>query len=130
MRRIAVGPADRSRVLVVARDVSPNLARQVGKRREDATSEEVRFDLGKPEFHLVEPRRIRRREVKMHARMPVEERGDVTNFRQPFDLLADTATAATQALAADGWDRAKREIWLGGRDSNPDSTVQSRVSYH
>ena len=24
----------------------------------------------------------------------------------------------------------KTEIWLGGRDSNPDSTVQSRVSYH
>lgn len=22
------------------------------------------------------------------------------------------------------------EKWLGGRDSNPDSTVQSRVSYH
>ena len=21
-------------------------------------------------------------------------------------------------------------LWLGGRDSNPDSTVQSRVSYH
>ena len=24
---------------------------------------------------------------------------------------------------------ANAEFWLGGRDSNPDSTVQSRVSY-
>ena len=53
-----------------------------------------------------------------------------TEFRQPFDLLADTTMAAANASAADGSDRAKREIWLGGRDSNPDSTVQSRVSYH
>ena len=51
-------------------------------------------------------------------------------FRQPFDLLADTVTAAAHAQATDESDQAKREIWLGGRDSNPDSTVQSRVSYH
>ncbi len=51
-------------------------------------------------------------------------------FRQPFDLLADTAMAAANASAADGSDAAKREMWLGGRDSNPDYTVQSRVSYH
>ena len=51
-------------------------------------------------------------------------------FCQPFDLLADTATAATQAKAADWSESAKTEIWLGGRDSNPDYTVQSRVSYH
>ena len=49
-------------------------------------------------------------------------------FRQPFDLLADTATAAARAEATDGTNSAKKEIWLGGRDSNPDSAVQSRVS--
>ncbi len=26
-------------------------------------------------------------------------------------------------------ERAKREKWLGGRDSNPDNRVQSAVSY-
>ena len=51
-------------------------------------------------------------------------------FRQPFDLLADAARAAATASAADESDSAKSEIWLGGRDSNPDYTVQSRVSYH
>ena len=52
------------------------------------------------------------------------------DFRQPFDLLADTAAAAAQAATTEASDRVKREIWLGGRDSNPDYTVQSRVSYH
>ena len=51
-------------------------------------------------------------------------------FRQPADLLADTAMAAATVGAADESDSAKSEIWLGGRDSNPDYTVQSRVSYH
>ena len=36
-------------------------------------------------------------------------------FRQPFDLLADTATAAARAEATDWSDQAKREIWLGDR---------------
>ena len=34
------------------------------------------------------------------------------------------------ADAANESDTVKTEIWLGGRDSNPDYTVQSRVSYH
>ncbi len=51
-------------------------------------------------------------------------------FRQPFDSLANTAMAAASEAAVSGSDQAKREIWLGGRDSNPDCTVQSRVSYH
>ena len=51
-------------------------------------------------------------------------------LRQPFDLLAETATLAVNATAANGSDSAKTQIWLGGRDSNPDYTVQSRVSYH
>ena len=51
-------------------------------------------------------------------------------LRQPFDLLAETAMLAANVTAVNGSDSVKTEIWLGGRDSNPDSTVQSRVSYH
>ena len=29
-----------------------------------------------------------------------------------------------------GWTECGGGEWLGGRDSNPDYTVQSRVSYH
>ena len=39
---------------------------------------------------------------------------------QPFSLFH----CFKASLRAGGW------VWLGGRDSNPDSTVQSRVSYH
>ena len=67
MRRIAVGPADRLRVLVVLRNVAPNLARKVRDRREDSAGEQVAFDFRKPEFHLIEPRGVRRREVQMRA---------------------------------------------------------------
>lgn len=51
-------------------------------------------------------------------------------FRQPFDSLADSAMAAATVAAAGGSDQAKREIWLGRRDSNPNWAVQSRLSYH
>ena len=56
--------------------------------------------------------------------------GELTvNLRQPFDLLADTTARATQIEAAEDADLAKRAIWLGGRDSNPDKQSQSLLSY-
>ena len=56
--------------------------------------------------------------------------GELTvSLRQPFDLLADTTALAAQDVDADDADLAKRAIWLGGRDSNPDNVIQSHVSY-
>src|SRR5215470_14830387 len=66
MRRIAIAPADRLRRLVVMPDVPTNLLREIGDRGEDAPGEQIPFDLGEPEFDLIEPRRIRRREVQPH----------------------------------------------------------------
>ena len=74
MRRVAITPADRFRRLVVVPDIAANLPREVSHGREDAAREEIPFDLGKPEFDLVEPRGIRRREVQVHGRM-VEQKG-------------------------------------------------------
>ena len=51
------------------------------------------------------------------------------SLRQPFDLLADTAAQAAQVEGSEDADLAKREIWLGGRDSNPDNLLQRQVSY-
>ena len=76
MCRIAVGPTDRFRVLVVASDVASDLAREVWDRCEDPTREEVALDLGKPELHLIQPGRVGRREVQMDARMGLEKRLD------------------------------------------------------
>jgi hypothetical protein len=74
MRRVAVNPADRFGIFVIPSDVSTNLPRKVRDRGEDAAREQVAFDLRKPEFDLVEPRGIRRREVQVHGRM-VEQKG-------------------------------------------------------
>ena len=41
----------------------------------------------------------------------------MAEFRQPFDLLADTAMAAASATADDGPESAKNEIWLPFLDS-------------
>jgi site-specific DNA recombinase len=44
----------------------------------------------------------------------------VSTFRQPFDMLAETVTAAAHIGAGDGAESAKTEIWLGDLDSNQD----------
>src|SRR5688500_7110157 len=95
MRRIAVNPTDRFRVLVVANDVAPNLAREVWDRGEDAPREEVAPDRGKPEFDLIQPRRVGRREVQVHPRMRLEERLNAVCLvrRQVVDDQVDLAPA-------------------------------------
>ena len=76
MRRIAIAPADRFRGLVVMPDVATNLAREVCDGREHAAGEHVALDFRKPELDLVEPRRVRRREMEMHVRMVQQEHAD------------------------------------------------------
>ncbi len=41
-----------------------------------------------------------------------------TEFRQPFDALADTVMAAANASAAGRSESAKNEIWHARQDSN------------
>ena len=57
-----------------------------------------------------------------------------TKFQESFKIdpqakASDSThpSASSDAIAKDG---KNLEDWLGGRDSNPDYTVQSRVSYH
>ncbi len=44
----------------------------------------------------------------------------VATFRQPFDMLAETTTAASRAKTDEAVKSAKTEIWLGNLDSNQD----------
>jgi hypothetical protein len=67
MRRISIAPANRRRRLVVLPDVPTSFPREVGDRGEDAPGEQIPFDLGEPELDLIEPRRIRGREVQPHV---------------------------------------------------------------
>src|SRR4029450_13268421 len=68
------------RVLVIARDVTPNLARQIWNRGEDAAGQQVAFDLRKPELDLVQPGRVGGRKVQVHSRMRVQKRRDGRGF--------------------------------------------------
>ena len=44
----------------------------------------------------------------------------VATLRQPFDMLAKTATAAARIEAGESAKSSKSEIWLGDLDSNQD----------
>src|SRR5450759_3330400 len=54
-------------------DVTAEFASQIGYRGEDAARDDVAFDLGKPDFDLVEPGRVSGREVKPDSGMLLEE---------------------------------------------------------
>ena len=73
MRRVPIVPADRFRLFVVVTNVFPDPARQVGDGREDAAGQQIALDLGEPEFHLVQPRRVGGREVQPHLLMCDQE---------------------------------------------------------
>ena len=51
-------------------------------------------------------------------------------FRQPFDLLAETTMIAAEAKTGETAKSAKTEIWLGNLDSNQDRRSQSPLFYH
>ncbi|MEX2631630.1 MAG: hypothetical protein WD341_16975 [Tistlia sp.] len=44
----------------------------------------------------------------------------IATFRQPFDLMAQTAAVAARAGAGNSSISPKNEIWLGDLDSNQD----------
>ena len=50
-------------------------------------------------------------------------------FKEPFDILAETVLQATQVEAAEGAEKAKNEIWLGDLDSNQGCPGQSQEFY-
>jgi site-specific DNA recombinase len=53
----------------------------------------------------------------------------VATFRQPFDVVAETAAIADCRKAGIMAGSAKSEIWLGDLDSNQGCPVQSRKFY-
>src|SRR5256885_9371384 len=60
-------PRTRSGSLDVLADVPHELSTQIGDGGEDATSDDVALDPGEPQFDLVEPGRVSRREVQPDA---------------------------------------------------------------
>jgi hypothetical protein len=63
-------------------------------------------------FAKQEPREKRRLLNFLLSNCTWEDGEVVATFRQPFDLLADTAVTAARAAAGEGTRSAKTEIWL------------------
>ena len=61
-------------------DVTAEFASQVGNRGEDASSDDLAFDLSEPDLDLIEPGRVSGREVKPDSRMLLEELADGLSF--------------------------------------------------
>ena len=64
-------------------------------------------------FDKQEPREKRRLLNFLVSNCSWRDRRLTATLRQPFDLLAETATLAANVRAANGSDLAKTEIWLG-----------------
>src|SRR4051794_27645378 len=64
-------------------------------------------------FEQQEPREKRRLLNFVLSNCTWEDGEVVANFRQPFDLLAETAVSAARAATADTAKTVKSEIWLG-----------------
>ena len=77
---VRVFPLDRASIGGVGVDVAAEFASQVGTRGEDVPCDHLAFDLGEPEFDLVEPGRVSGREVKPDSRMLLEELADRLSF--------------------------------------------------
>ena len=71
-------------------------------------------------FAKQEPREKRRLLNFVLSNCTWEDGEVVSTFRQPFDMLAETVTAAAHVGEGDGAESAKTEIWLGDLDSNQD----------
>jgi site-specific DNA recombinase len=71
-------------------------------------------------FAKQEPREKRRLLNFVLSKCTWEDGEVVSTFRQPFDMLAETVTAAAHVGEGDGAESAKTEIWLGDLDSNQD----------
>jgi hypothetical protein len=52
------------------------LSPQIRDGGEDASSNDIPFDPGEPQFDLVEPGRVSRREVQVDSGMPIQKLGD------------------------------------------------------
>jgi site-specific DNA recombinase len=71
-------------------------------------------------FAKQEPREKRRLLNFVLSNCTWEDGEVVATFRQPFDMLAETAAAAAGIEADESAKSAKSEIWLGDLDSNQD----------
>ena len=131
MSRIAIAPANRLRRLCCSAGCSVPMRRaRSGDRREDAAGEQVAFDLRKPEFDLIQPRRVRRGEIEAHV-----SDASIRNARTACVLCVDRLSSdhVNRARARLRWPRGRRGTrqtrrWCGAarsaRRTSPDLRIE------
>ena len=80
-------------------------------------------------FVSQEPREKRRLLNFVLSNCSWEDGEVIATFRQPFDKLVETASAAARVERKGNANSAKNDIWLGNLDSNQDCPSQSRKFY-
>src|SRR5260370_39580236 len=73
VRWIGIFPLRRTGRFVVLTDVSHELSLQIRDGSEYASGDDVALDLAEPQLHLIEPRRVGRREVQVNFGMHCQE---------------------------------------------------------
>ena len=73
MGRISVCPLDGFGLAVIELDVAHELSCEIVDGGKDASGDDLAFDLGEPDFDLVEPGRIRWSEVELYLWMVRQE---------------------------------------------------------
>src|SRR3954462_1546805 len=106
---VCVRPSDGLRGLVVVAGVLYDLPPQLSHRGEDAARENVAFNLRKPELNLIEPRRVRRREVKVHMGMLRQERSDLLGFVRG-EIVENEMQRAVGGLRRDDLAQEREEV--------------------
>src|SRR3989338_8756315 len=87
-------------------DIAHQLPTQVGDRGEDAPRRDIALDLGEPEFDLIEPGRIGRREVEMDERMRHQEGPDLLRFVSREIVHDDVNLTPSRLRLDDGLQKA------------------------
>ena len=102
---VRVFPLDRASVGGVRVDVTTEFESQVRDRGENAAGDDLAFDLGEPDLHLVEPRGIRGGEVQLHARMLLKEVSNEFCFVSR-EVVEDDMNLTLECLMSSGHSRS------------------------
>src|SRR5262245_3788148 len=98
MLNIPVCPLDGLRRLIVEPDVAHDLPTKILYRSEDASCDDVALKLREPDFNLVEPGGVGRREVKMNVLVVTKELLDASRFMSGEIVGDDVNLFATGLL--------------------------------
>ena len=96
---VGIGPANGTSAVCVSTNVVHELAAEVGDRRKHAASNDIALDFSEPKLHLIQPRRIRRSEVKTYLRMFRQELLDGLSLMRGKVIKHDMNLASPLGLA-------------------------------